>query len=261
MANCRDLIPKTCNPNRTPYVPVNIGDVGTILFSDGTLVINALAENLMELISVHGDVVKTYPSYSEDEPYEVIVAIGFDPTEQLIVIENITGRPWDNEAKSIEYVEFGSEIMPINMDGWFAETNVREVVFTGCDMTNLVSMAALFYNTPIEKVDMNIGFLIRDISHAFRGCSNLILVKFPTIDGLFDNLNSYSNAFMLANKLEAICSPDFNQDAAFKSKVFLGCTSLVGGNGTAYSSDHIGGDYAVIDRAGRAGYFTYCPDV
>ena len=38
--------------------------------------------------------------------------------------------------------------------------------------------------------------------------------------------------------------------------MFNGCTSLVGGNGTAYNSSHTNGEYARIDRVGNPGYFT-----
>jgi hypothetical protein len=40
------------------------------------------------------------------------------------------------------------------------------------------------------------------------------------------------------------------------SQMFIACTSLVGGNGTTYSSSHTDATYARIDRAGTPGYFT-----
>jgi len=41
------------------------------------------------------------------------------------------------------------------------------------------------------------------------------------------------------------------------SGMFTGCTSLVGGQGTAYSAGHVNGDYAHIDGGpSNPGYFT-----
>ena len=40
------------------------------------------------------------------------------------------------------------------------------------------------------------------------------------------------------------------------SKMFNGCTNLVGGNGTRYSKSNITATYARIDRSGTPGYFT-----
>jgi hypothetical protein len=41
-----------------------------------------------------------------------------------------------------------------------------------------------------------------------------------------------------------------------QNNTFYNCTSLVGGNGTTYSSAHINAEYARIDRPGTPGYFT-----
>ena len=43
----------------------------------------------------------------------------------------------------------------------------------------------------------------------------------------------------------------------FRDDIFDGCTSLVGGNGTVYDSNHTDAEYARIDKPGQPGYFTY----
>ena len=42
----------------------------------------------------------------------------------------------------------------------------------------------------------------------------------------------------------------------YPENTFLGCTSLVGGNGTHYDSNHVDHTYARIDAPGTPGYFT-----
>ena len=47
---------------------------------------------------------------------------------------------------------------------------------------------------------------------------------------------------------------------AFSRNVFNDCTSLVGGQGTAYDAAHVGADYAHIDGgASNPGYFSEKP--
>ena len=69
-----------------------------------------------------------------------------------------------------------------------------------------------------------------------------------SIDGMFANCHS----------LETIYVSDGWDASAVKdsSGVFYGCTSLVGGNGTAYDKAHVDAEYARIDAAGAPGYFT-----
>jgi hypothetical protein len=43
------------------------------------------------------------------------------------------------------------------------------------------------------------------------------------------------------------------------NRMFMGASSLVGGNGTTYSSDHFDKEYARIDTADTPGYFTAKP--
>ena len=47
-----------------------------------------------------------------------------------------------------------------------------------------------------------------------------------------------------------------NVSSSYGSNVFLGCTSLVGGNGTPYNSDKTGYTMACIDTNGQEGYLT-----
>jgi hypothetical protein len=57
--------------------------------------------------------------------------------------------------------------------------------------------------------------------------------------------------------LQTIYGGDWTKMAGLIStQMFTDCTSLVGGNGTTYSSAHINAEYARIDRTGTPGYFT-----
>ena len=54
------------------------------------------------------------------------------------------------------------------------------------------------------------------------------------------------------------CNNGWNTNAVTNSSnMFSSCTSLVGGNGTTYSSSHTDKAYAHADAEGNPGYFTY----
>ena len=98
---------------------------------------------------------------------------------------------------------------------------------------NVTSMAVMFgYCSALTSLDLS-NFKtdnVKDMTHMFLGCSELKIIY---------------------------CSNDWNTDLVEDDKnMFDNCASLVGGNGTAYDRNHIGKDYARIDREGTPGYFT-----
>jgi len=63
--------------------------------------------------------------------------------------------------------------------------------------------------------------------------------------------------FNSCSSLTTIYGGDWIKNESLNSsQMFIGCTSLVGGNGTSYNSYYTDATYARIDRAGTPGYFT-----
>lgn len=129
-----------------------------------------------------------------------------------------------------------------NMDsmfGWCSSLQIAAVWnFNTANVTNMDNM--FYYCGKITTIDA-IGFDMSKVKSCygmFRGCSNL---KTITVS---DNGN-WSN-------LSNITSSNY---------MFLGCTSLVGWNGTTYNENNVDIEYARPDYSVEKGYFTKLNDV
>ena len=69
------------------------------------------------------------------------------------------------------------------------------------------------------------------------------------------NATTFEQMFRDCTNLITIIANDWSATVT-SQKMFDGCTSLVGGNGTTYNSSHIDATYAHIDVADNPGYFT-----
>ena len=100
-------------------------------------------------------------------------------------------------------------------------------------------MKHMFYNcNELRNLDLS-GFNtanVMDLSEMFRGCSALRTIY-------------VGDGWRLSDMAQAVSRNVFND-----------CTSLVGGQGTAYDANHVGADYAHIDGGSdNPGYFTAKP--
>ena len=104
---------------------------------------------------------------------------------------------------------------------------------SGFDTSNVTNMRAMFYRcTGLKTLDVS-GFdtsNVTDMQSMFAGCKKMAVI--------------YVSDRFASEQVT-------NGENCFKS-----CASLVGGNGTAYSEEHIDVSYARIDTPERPGYFT-----
>lgn len=103
---------------------------------------------------------------------------------------------------------------------------------------------------------------IHEIKFNFNGTSlnnalynNKLLTKVSA--KLFKNITDWANTFREDVLLTTIEINSPVTQSSFQSSTFQNCTSLVGGNGTAYSSSHTNSEYARNDMPGYPGYFSY----
>jgi len=90
----------------------------------------------------------------------------------------------------------------------------------------------------------------------FWDCSGLMSLDLSGFDT--SNVTHMFYMFFGCSRLTNIyVGDDWNTSKVTTSDaMFAYCTSLVGGNGTTYSEDHITVEYARLDEPGRPGYFT-----
>jgi surface protein len=148
----------------------------------------------------------------------------------------------------------------VNLDlSSFKTSKVTDMdgMFTGCTALRNINLSS--FNT--SKVEY--------MQYMFENCSSLEMLDLSSFssakldDGweynegaiwlMFYGCSSLRTIYV-SNNFVITCDPSATTTG---NGVFDGCDSLVGGNGTRYSDEHIYADYACIDTAEHPGYFTY----
>jgi len=144
-----------------------------------------------------------------------------------------------------------------------------EYMFNGCtslqlldlsnfNTANVTNMASMFRNcTALATLDLS-NFNTANVTtmaNMFNGCAALATLDLSNFNTA--NVTTMANMFQNCTALTTIYGGDWvKMSGLAQANVFRYCASLVGGNGTTYSSAHIDAEYARIDRPGTPGYFT-----
>ena len=154
---------------------------------------------------------------------------------------------------------------PTSTDGWFY------------DMPALQSITGMKYLNTIEVTDMCQMFDgcrslpsidLSDFSTAsatrmygmFEDCHGLTRLDLSTFNTA--NVSDMTRMFLYCDHLQTIYVGDewSHVSLLYSGRMFTGCNSLVGGQGTTYDEGHVNADYAHIDGGpSNPGYFTKRP--
>ena len=151
-----------------------------------------------------------------------------------------TDVPWDKYRAAIQTVVIKNRFAPLKMSAWFADCSNLESIqgMNLLDDSNLEKMGSTFKNCKkLTELDLSsfTGAKLDNMYFTFNGCSNLKTI--------------YSSEKFSTAKVTR------------SDNCFAGCTSLVGGAGTTYSSSNVGVRYAHIDAGpSNPGYFTDIAD-
>ena len=166
-------------------------------------------------------------------------------------LESITGMEYLNTSAVTDMrAMFGGCSKLTSLDlSHFDTSNVTDMsdMFNGCSA--LTGLDVSGFNTE-NVTNMNGMFL------GCTGLTGLYLSSFNTA-----NVATMRSMFYNCSALTTICVGDNWSTSGVSSLsdgewMFTGCTKLVGGNGTRFSTDHVDYDYARIDATGTPGYFT-----
>ncbi len=113
----------------------------TVLYTDGTFIINESSKNQAANETLHGEATNVY------EPFDP----NGDTDIKKYIFADAFQRPWSSQASSVKIVEIGSNIQPTNTAHWF-ET------FATCTSMNL------------DNLDTS---LVTDMSYMFAACQAL----------------------------------------------------------------------------------------
>ena len=147
-----------------------------------------------------------------------------------------------------------------NMDNMFSFTSALTTLdvskWNTSKVTNMMNMfwwASALTNLDVSKWDTgNVtnmgGMFLGTTSLTTLDLSNWDTSKVTNMDGMFYGAKALTTIY---------ASDKFNTNIVSESgNMFFNTTSLVGGNGTTYDSNHLDKEYARIDAPGTPGYFT-----
>ena len=228
----------------------------TVLYSDGTLIINEKSTDIAQNESIHGSV------EFECEP--------FNGKNYVCTASGATQQPWYSVQSKIEAVKFGSLIQPTNIGYWFFGcANLASFDATNLDTSNCTRMDALFQQAMTASglsVDLDLsGFDVSSVNNS-KGLQNMFYkaTGIHTIDvsgwvvkSGVSCVNMFSTQSKTLTTIYADSKTNFGAvTTANSSNMFKYDTGLVGGNGTIYNASYLTASYARIDKAGSPGYFT-----
>lgn len=282
-------------PDKPGYFTGPVLNKRTVLYDDGTLIINELEENQEGNERAHGSVKNEYPPLDETHNYD------FSSSDPY----------WKRDRENIQYIEMGSSIQPINTSKWFedcfalesfndtnlntSKTTNMSRMFSGCSFlsnldlsnlntTNATDMRYMFYGCrSLENLDIsgfntsNVIYMesmfndcqalknldlsnfntskVSDMSYMFNGCRALTTLDLSSFKT--SKVTNMDGMFSGCPELKTIyATGDFVTTAVVSTEnVFENCRKLVGMAGTTFSVKTK--EYARLDVPPTApGYFT-----
>ena len=192
-----------------------------------------------------------------------------------------------NNLTSLNVSSFNTSNVTTMAGMFYNCKKLTELDVSGFDTSNVTSMYYMFLGcnslTSLDLSNFNTSN-VTTMTSMFEGCSSLTSLDVSNFDtskvaymtGMFENCNNLTSLdvssfdtskvmnevsmFENCEKLTKIYTKpnaDWSRGSYLYISMFDGCTSLKGGNGTVYSSDHIDAEYARVDGLnGKPGYFT-----
>lgn len=189
-------------------------NIFTVLYTDGTLIINELIKDREANIAEHGEVVKEYDPWCTRQPY---------------VFKIPADRPWHKEQKSVLSVKFGSEVKPVRMAGWFSGfQNCTSFDFSGLDTSKVTNFNSTFFNCSglisldLSSFDTSSATIMAGM---FYGCSGLTSLDLSSFDT--SKVGSFNSMFYGCSGLTSLDVSGLDTSSATSmAKMFYGCSGL-----------------------------------
>ena len=176
------------------------------------------------------------PEWYDDGNYKNVSSVVFDPS--FADARPTSTRFWFVEMAKLESITGMKEYLNTS------EVDNMHGMFFGCSA--LKSVQVNKFDT--QKVTM--------MNSMFNGCSSLTTLDLSSFNT--ENVTDMAYMFQNCSNLKTIyVGLDWNaQDVRTTVKMFDGCTSLVGGQGTTYDPEYTDGARAVVDGGIYRGYLT-----
>ena len=175
---------------------------------------------------------------------------------------------WYEQRKSIKTVvfdiSFADCITITSTYQWFEDCKNLETItgISNLKTDNVTEMNRMFFGceslTSLDLSNFNTAN-VSTMEHMFNGCSSLTSLDLSNFNT--NKVNYMNSMFRYCSSLKTIYVDEriwTTKSVMYRQSqnMFSGCTTLVGGNGTTYDSNHTDYEYARIDKDGAPGYFT-----
>ena len=155
---------------------VTYATTSTVLYTDGTLIINEKASDRVTNTQEHGAVTNTYAAMSSSNNY---------------VIVGQYDHPWNNERNSITRVEIGQRIQPIDPSAWcYNLVNLRSGDFANLDTSIATRMVNMFDNA---------GYNSSVTSFVLTGLNNWDVSNVTEFDYMFGDAGYYATTWSIGD--------------------------------------------------------------
>lgn len=248
----------------------------TVLYNDGTFIINELSTNIEKNTKAHGTADYVYDPLDATHDY---------------VFTTSRSTPWASEELLIKSAEFGSKVAPTSLAYWFNHcSNLTSLNWNNFDGSNVTTTKSFFADAGISSASAVFPPMpnLENMQWTFSGCPNLLTVdlsqvgsnKINNTDGLISNSLQVTSVDLtglsgnVVNCAGMFAAPSNGTDVMALTIVYVDsgldfssatnvrdmfrrCNNLVGGKGTTWDSNYITNTYARIDNPPTApGYFT-----
>ena len=199
----------------------------TVLYTDGTFIINEKDSDQAANEALHGVATNVYDPFDPNGATNV----------KKYIFTSAYQRPWDSRASSIKAVEIGSNIKPTSVAHWFNSfTTCTSVDLDNLDTSAVTNMSGMFSYcyalTTLDVTNFNTS-AVTNMSGMFSYCYALTTI-YASLAFVVTQVTNSANMFASMS------------------------TNLVGGAGTRWnSSNPTNKTYAHIDGGtSNPGYFT-----
>lgn len=150
---------------------IQVGTFRTVLYADGTFIINEPSDKIEENTRIHGTAQYVYDPLDADHDYVFDVTFN----EQTYVYEADT--PWADHASDVTRIEICTKISPTDTSGWFlGMTNAQYADVSNLDASQTKAMMAMFYGCEsLTSLDLSTfdTSKVENASLMLSGCSSL----------------------------------------------------------------------------------------
>lgn len=136
----------------------------TVLYTDGTLIINELSRDIDANIQAHGQPTNVYAPFDPNGANDV----------DKYIFSSGSQRPWDSQRTSILSVEIGSNIAPYSFAYWFSGLELcTSIILSNVDASAVTDMSNMFYDcqalTTLDLSNFNVS-KVTNMNSMFHSC-------------------------------------------------------------------------------------------